>query len=291
VISPGRFDGRVAVVTGGASGIGRATALRFLDEGASVVVGDLNVTEGERLAASVADRAERFRFVRTDVAEEDDIVGLIETATSNFGGLDVLFNNAGIGGAFGPITDIEVEHWDLTFAVLARSVFLGTKHAARVMIPQGGGAIVNTASIAALAGSSGPRPYSAAKAAVVNLTITTAEELAPHRIRVNAVCPGVIFTPLATEGDAGNLTRAIEALQPWPDRGEPEDIAAAVTWLASDDARFVTGETLRVDGGIIAAGTRVAPFMDPHGALQRYTGFGHGTTGRATVKRRLQTGE
>jgi NAD(P)-dependent dehydrogenase (short-subunit alcohol dehydrogenase family) len=281
------LEGRVAVITGGASGIGRATALRFLDEGAHVVVGDLNTAAGEKLAGEVANHADHFCFLTTDVSIERDMAALVDRAVSTWGSLDIMFNNAGIGGAFGPITDIEVDHWDLSFAILARSVFLGIKHAAKVMIPQGGGSIINTASVAGLGGGSGPQAYSAAKAAVVNLTITTADELARHRIRVNAVCPGVIFTPLAKGRDESILERAVAELQPWPDHGEPEDIAAAVTWLASDDARFVTGETIRVDGGLLAAGSRLNERIDPYGALQRYVGFGYGTTGQARTATRI----
>jgi NAD(P)-dependent dehydrogenase (short-subunit alcohol dehydrogenase family) len=289
----GRLAGRVAVITGGASGIGRGTVLRFLDEGANVVAGDLNADAGEALAAEIAetadglDRSDRFRFVRADVSSEDDVANLVDTAVSTWGALDVMFKNAGIGGAFGPITEITVEHWDESFAVLVRSVFLGIKHAARVMIPQGGGSIVNTASVAGLAGGSGPQAYSAAKAAVISLTTTTSTELAPHRIRVNAVCPGVIFTPLAIGAHEEYLANAVDLLQPWPDRGAPADIAAAVVYLASDDSRFVTGEAIRVDGGLIAAGTRISSATDPHRALERYVGFGYGTTGKGTTVTRL----
>jgi NAD(P)-dependent dehydrogenase (short-subunit alcohol dehydrogenase family) len=204
----GRLEGRVAVITGGASGIGRATALRFLDEGARVVVGDLNTAAGEKLADDVGDRSDRFRFITADISIEDNVAALVDAAVSTWGSLDIMFNNAGIGGAFGPITEIDVDHWDLSFAILVRSVFLGIKHAAKVMIPQGGGSIINTASVAGLGGGSGPQAYSAAKAAVVNRTFTTADELARHRIRVNAVCPGVIFTPLAIDRDESVLERA-----------------------------------------------------------------------------------
>jgi NAD(P)-dependent dehydrogenase (short-subunit alcohol dehydrogenase family) len=172
--------------------------------------------------------------------------------------------------------------------VLVRSVFLGTKYAARAMIRQGGGSIINTASVAGLTGGSGPQAYSAAKAAVVNLTMTTAEELAPHHIRVNAICPGFIFTPLATAGDVARAEAMVAELQPWPEHGQPDDIAATALWLASDDARFVTGEALRVDGGLMAAGTRMRSRMDPHGATKRYTGFGHGSTGQGVTKRRIE---
>ncbi len=278
---------RVAVITGGASGIGRATVLRFLAEGASVVVGDLNAEVGQQLVADAAE-PDRLTFIRTDVAEEHDVEALIGAATERYGRLDVVFNNAGSGGAFGPLTEIDVEHWDRTFAVLTRSVFLGIKHAARAMIAQGdGGSIVNTASIAGLVGGSGPQAYSAAKAAVINLTLNAATELAPHRIRVNAICPGVIFTPLAAGANREQLAELVEVLQPWPDQGVGDDIAGAVLWLAGPDSGFVTGEAIRVDGGLLAAGTRMNSGVDPHRSWERYTGFAPGTTGEAPQKRRL----
>jgi len=288
-MTTGRFTGRVAVVTGGASGIGKATVRRFLAEGARVVVGDFNRANGEATLAELSgDEAERARFVLTDVAEEHDVAALIGAAVETFGRLDVLFNNAGVGGAFGPITEIDVDAWDRTFAVLTRSVFLGTKHAARVMIDQGeGGAIVNTASVAGLGGGGGPVAYSAAKSAVVNMTLTTAVELARHGIRVNAVCPGLILTPLAVGRNEEQIVNAVAPAQPWPDSGRPEDIAGLVTYLASGDARFVTGEAIRADGGLLAAGPRLHGMTDPHGATQRYTGFADGSTGRPVEKRRL----
>ena len=282
-----RFAGRTVVVTGGASGIGKATVRRFLDEGANVVAGDLNAANGAALLDEWSADSDRLRFLAGNVAIEDDIVALINLAVSTFGTLDVMFNNAGIGGAFGPITEVDVDAWDRTFEVLVRGVFLGTKHAARVMIPQGGGAIINTASVAGLAGGSGHTGYSAAKTAVVSMTRSTAEELAPHRIRVNAVCPGVIFTPLAVGKDDTVLGEVVERLQPWPERGRPEDIAAAVAFLASDDARFVVGESLLVDGGLLATGSRIHKNMDPYGATKRYTGFGAGSTGEVTTSRRI----
>ena len=288
-MTTGRFTGRVVVVTGGASGIGKATVRRFLAEGASVVVGDFNRANGEASLAELdGDEAARARFVLTDVAEEHDVAALIGAAVETFGRLDVLFNNAGVGGAFGPITEIDVDAWDRTFAVLTRSVFLGTKHAARVMIDQGeGGAIVNTASVAGLGGGGGPVAYSAAKSAVVNMTATTAVELARHGIRVNAVCPGLILTPLAVGRNEAQIVNAVAPAQPWPDSGQPEDIAGLVAYLASDDARFVTGESIRADGGLLAAGPRLHGMTDPHNATQRYTGFADGSTGRPVEKRRL----
>lgn len=283
----GRFAGRTVVVTGGASGIGKAAVRRFLDEGANVVAGDLNEANGKAMLDEFSADASRLRFLAGNVAVEADVMALVGLATSTWGTLDVMFNNAGIGGAFGPLTDVDVDAWDRTFEVLVRGVFLGIKHAARAMIPQGGGAIINTASVAGLAGGSGHHAYSAAKTAVVSLTRTAAEELAPHRIRVNAVAPGVIFTPLAINRDESILGDLVERLQPWPDHGQPEHIASAVAFLASDDAAFVVGETLLVDGGMLATGSRVHRAMDPHGVTSRYTGYNEGTTGRSTSARRI----
>ncbi|MEE2776707.1 MAG: SDR family oxidoreductase [Acidobacteriota bacterium] len=285
-VSGGRLEGKVAVVTGGVSGMGLATVERFLSEGARVVVGDLNQEAGDELAACYDH--DRLRFVRADVSVEDDVVGLILEATAEMGRLDVMFSNAGIGGAIGPITELEVEHWDETFEILVRSVFLGTKHAARAMIDQGeGGSIINTASIAGLSAGAGPQAYSAAKASVISLSQTTAVELAPHRIRVNAINPGVIFTPLMHGGEPEEAARAMEQLQPWPERGEGADIAAMATYLASDESSFVTGQALTVDGGLTAAGTRVWGTLRGTRNVDRVSGIAYGTTGRPKSVRRL----
>ena len=285
-----RLEGRVAVITGGASGMGRATVERFLSEGASVVVGDLNSANGERLVEELSrhGHADRLRFTRTDVSVEDDVAAMIELASSSFGRLDVVFNNAGLGGAVGPITEIDVEAWDYTFHVLVRGVFLGTKHGARAMIGHGeGGSIINTASIAGLSGGAGPQAYSAAKAAVINLSKTTAVELAPHRIRVNAICPGLIFTPLMHLGDEEDAERVMRSVQPLPRRGEGADIAAAALYLASDESVFVSGEALVVDGALTAAGTRINDAMKGGRNLHRVAGVTHGTTGKPPEVRRL----
>ena len=275
----GRLEGRVAVITGGASGIGKATVLRFLDEGARVVVGDLNAAGLDALTDEVGDH-DRLRTQLTDVADESAVAALVAAATEGFGRLDVIFNNAGIGGAFGPLVETDVEHWDRTFAVLTRSVFLGMKHAARVMIAQGdGGSIVNTASVAGRGGGAGPLAYSGAKAAVINITQNAAVELAPHRIRVNAICPGFIRTPLAVRNDEARIVAGVVQGQPWPEVGEAADIAAACLFLASDDAGFVTGEALTVDGGLLAAGPDLTGKVDPSGATKRRVGMQYGTTG------------
>ena len=288
--SGGRLAGKVAVVTGGASGMGRSTVELFLAEGASVVIGDLNADAGhafmeELTGAGLGDRA---RFTRTDVAVEDDVAAMTELAVEAFGQLDVVFNNAGIGGAFGPITELDADAWDETFAILVRSVMLGTKHAARVMIPQGtGGSIINTASIAGVGGGAGPQAYSAAKAAVISLAQTTGLELAPHRIRVNAICPGLIFTPLMHSGNEAQAEEVMSEMQPWPDRGEGTDIASMALFLASDESKFVSGQQLVVDGAMLAAGPRIHGRMHNTRNLHRMAGMAYGTTGQAATVRRL----
>ena len=276
---------RVAVITGGASGIGRATTLRYLAEGAKVVVGDFNADNGQRLVEDVDDPG-HLLFVRTDVAEEAEVEALIGAAVERFGGLDVLFNNAGVGGAFGPLTELTVDDWDRTFAVLVRSVFLGLKHGARVMIDQDrGGSIINTASVAGLSGGCGPQAYSAAKAAVVNLTLNAAVELCPYRIRVNAICPGLIHTPLALGRHPDRVQNAMPKFQPWPEAGRPEDIAGLALYLAGPDSAFVTGEAIRADGALLAAGPQMVAATDPFNLRRRYSGYADGTTGRPAEKR------
>ena len=286
-----RLAGKVAVVTGGASGIGLATVRRFLDEGAAVVVADFNEANGLRTVQEVTDngQGDRISFIKTDVAQESDIIAMIENACSKFGRLDVVFNNAGVGGAVGPLTEITTEAWDYTFDVLAKGVFLGIKHAARVMIDQNeGGSIINTSSIAALSGDAAPAIYSAAKAAVLNLTKSAAIDLAPHRIRVNCVCPGFIVTPLADGGKTEATIEQAKTTQPWPDHGQPEHIAATTLFLASDDAEFMTGESIVVDGGLVAAGPEMSKrFPKTLGRNPPLTGLTKGTTGEPPEIRRL----
>jgi len=272
-------------VTGAGGGIGLAIAQGVVAAGGSVVIGDLNEERG-RDAVIALDAPDRVRFERVDVAVEADVERLVDRAVSSFGRLDEMYNNAGVGGAFGPITEQSVDDWDVTFAINVRSVFLGTKHAARVMIEQGtGGAIVNTASVAGLSGGGGPQAYSATKAAVISLTRTTAVELAAHRIRVNAVCPGAIYTELLHRGRPELTDVWREQIQPWPDRGQAEMIADVARWLASDAARFVTGEAVTADGGLMAAAPRLMDHDLPH--LQRMAGIAYGNTGRDPEVRRL----
>ena len=271
-------------MTGGGNGIGRATVLRFLRDGAAVVVADLNEATGNETVAlgAAAGHGARVRFVRADVADEAQVVRAFEAATSAFGRLDCVFNNAGVAGAIGPITHITVEAFDYTMAVLVRGVFLGMKHGARLMKAQGqGGVILSTASVAGLSGGDGPQAYSAAKAAVINLTRAVAIELAPERIRVNAICPGGINTPLLHRGNPESMGQFLDSAQPWPEHGRPDDIAAAAAYLASDDARFVTGEHLVVDGGLSIGGGNVMARSAGAGSLSALgiVGVDRGSTG------------
>jgi NAD(P)-dependent dehydrogenase (short-subunit alcohol dehydrogenase family) len=258
-----RFAGKRAVVTGGASGIGRATALRLADEGASVIVADVDTAAGDALAAASEGR---ITFHPTDVTQADQIAALMQAADAA-GGLDVLFNNAGAGGAREPIDSIAPDDWDRTMALLLRSVALGIRYAAPLMAARGGGAIVNTASVSALGTGYAPTAYSTAKAGVLHLTKVAAADLAATRIRVNAVVPGFITTAIFTrhldmdavrrEQAYGMIAAAAARAQPIPRAGRPEDIAAAVAFLASDDASFITGTHILVDGGL-TIGTRAS---------------------------------
>ena len=284
-----KLAGKVAIVTGGASGMGRASVMRFLAEGAKVMVADLNEANGaETLAVAKAQgHADAVGFVCCDVATEADVAAVVAETVKRFGRLDIAYLNAGVGGAFGPIAETSVEDWDYTFAVLVRSVFLGMKHCSLAMRKFGqGGVILATASIAGMVGGAGPHAYSAAKAAVINLIENVAAELGPHRIRVVGIAPGVISTPLLHRGKPERYEAQFKR-QPWPDRGEPEVIADVAAFLCSDDARFITGETIKVDGGLLAQG--MALFGTGKDAtFIRTAGVNRGTTGEAMVVRHLK---
>ncbi len=253
----------MVAVTGGTSGIGLAIALRHLAQGDSVVIGsiDADTTSIEALGLIPA----RSRLLRTDVARESDVAALVVAAVESFGRLDVMVNNAGVGDGNPSVLDFDAERLTHSIGVLFYGVVFGIKHAARAMAPRGAGSIVNIASIAGISThiNSG-HIYSAAKAAVVHLTKTSALELASRDVRVNCICPGYIATPHFGRGmglAGAELSASVEAaraafvdLQPLRRAGRPEDIAAAATWLSSQDASFITGHALVVDGGASVGG-------------------------------------
>jgi NAD(P)-dependent dehydrogenase (short-subunit alcohol dehydrogenase family) len=247
----GRLDKKVAVVTGAASGIGRATAIRFAGEGASVVIADLNREGGEATVRDCRENGGHAAFQLTDVANEENVKAAVDRAVKEFGRLDVIYNNAGLGGAVGQLEKTSAENWDRTFAILLRAVFLGIKYAAPEMRKVGGGSIISTASIAGIRGAAGLHAYCAAKAGVISLTRSAALEFAKDKIRVNCICPGLIATPLTYNripGGEQTATQLFQGFQPWPRTGRPEDIAAMALFLASDDSEFVSGQAMIVDG-------------------------------------------
>lgn len=245
------LDGRVAIITGGASGIGAATTRLFVQNGARVVVADLQEDLGNTIARELSPNVV---FQRSDVSNEEDVRAAVACAEKSFSRLDCIFNNAGFGGALGGIADTPAEEWDLTFDVLVRGVFLGMKHATPLIRRQGG-SIISTASVAGMLGGYSPHAYAAAKAAVIQLTKSVALELAEARIRVNCICPGFIATPLALN-TVGKPESELESRKSWMTNaqpierpGEPRDIAEMALFLASDRSSFVTGQALVVDGG------------------------------------------
>jgi NAD(P)-dependent dehydrogenase (short-subunit alcohol dehydrogenase family) len=253
----GKLDGKVAVITGGASGIGHAAVRLFVQEGCRVVIADVQDDRGARLAEELGKSAS---YLHADVSQEAHVSGAIAHAVARFGRLDCLFNNAGAGGVSGPIEEIPADGFDHTIGVLLRSVFLGMKHAAPIMKRQGGGSIISTASVAGLQAGYGSHVYSAAKAAVVHLTRSVAMELGESGVRVNCICPGGIATPIfgsalgLTGPEADRVAELMKTLlatrQPIQRAGLPEDIARAALWLASEESSFVNGHALIVDGGL-----------------------------------------
>jgi NAD(P)-dependent dehydrogenase (short-subunit alcohol dehydrogenase family) len=240
----------VAVVTGGSSGIGRATAQRLAAEGAAVVIADLDSERGEETVTQIREAGGEAEFVETDVTSESDIETMVETAVAEYGGLDVAVNNAGVEGAIAPTHDQSVTDWEQVIAVNLRGVFLGLRAEVPAMLADGGGAIVNTSSLAGLNGLRGGSPYAASKHGVLGLTKSAAAEFGSDGVRVNAVCPGVIETPMLdrTREQSSQLDQAA-AISPMQRSGEPGEVADAILWLCSREASYVTGESIAVDGG------------------------------------------
>ncbi|MFN0096938.1 MAG: SDR family NAD(P)-dependent oxidoreductase [Dehalococcoidia bacterium] len=253
----GRLDGKVAIITGGASGMGEATARLFVREGARVVIGDVQREKGEAVAKELAGAAV---FATVDVASSEDVRALVKTAVDRFGKLDIMYNNAGIGGGEGPIADCPEDVFDRIIAVDLKAVWLGMKHCLPYLIANGGGSIITTASVSAFMGMVGQGAYGAAKGGVVQLTRVCAIENAQYGVRANSICPGGTATPLIWANPASpvhstpeDVRARMKNLQPIPRSGEPEDIANAALWLASDESSFVTGQAIVVDGGWMAS--------------------------------------
>lgn len=251
---PTNFTDQVALITGGAAGIGRATALAFAAAGARVVIADIDADGGEQLAQQIVRADGQARFVRCDVAREADNAAAVAAAVAAFGRLDCAFNNAGIEEENAKLADGEEALFDRMLAINVKGVWLGMKHQLKQMLAQGRGAIVNTASVAGLVGAPTHSIYAATKHAVLGLTKSAAAEYGKRGIRINAVCPGVIRTAMLERALVRDPTRedSLRRLHPIGRLGTAEEVASAVLWLCSEGAGFVTGHALTVDGGMTA---------------------------------------
>jgi len=247
------FESETAIVTGAASGIGRATAERFAAEGANVVVSDVDAEGGRETVEQIESDGGTATFVETDVSDAADVEAMVAEAVDAYGGLDVAVNNAGIEGEFEPLAEVSEDDWDRVLDINLKGVWLCLKHELPELVAGGGGAVVNVSSIAGLV-SAGGVPYVASKHGLVGLTRVAATQYAADDVRVNAVCPGVIDTPMVDRADEAN-PGAIEqfvGMQPLGRMGTPEEVANAIVWLCSDEASFVTGNAYPVDGGYLA---------------------------------------
>lgn len=241
----------VAIVTGGSTGIGAATAKRFAEEGASVVVADVNVEDGEETVAEIVEGGGEATFVEVDVSDPAEVEAMVETTVETYGGLDFAVNNAGIEGENAATTDQPLDNWEQVIDVNLKGVFVGMQAEIDAMLEDGGGAIVNMSSIAGQVGFPQSSPYVASKHGVIGLTKTAALEYSEAGVRVNAICPGVIETPMVEASDQEQIQGVIDAT-PIRRLGEPPEIGDAAVWLCSEEASFVTGESLVIDGGYVS---------------------------------------
>jgi NAD(P)-dependent dehydrogenase (short-subunit alcohol dehydrogenase family) len=248
------LKGKVAIVTGAASGIGRAAVELFAAEGAVVLAADVQDDPGQALADELAARGDSCAFVHVDVSKESDVEAMVHLALSQFGRLDVLFNNAGIEGEQAPIADATTDNWERVIAINLKGVFLGLRHGIRAMLQSGGGSVVNNASVAGMVGFAGIPAYCASKGGVIQLTRTAALEYAAQGIRVNCLCPGVIDTPMIERftHDNPDALAQLKQLEPVGRLGLPQEVAELALFLASDRSSFITGTIIPVDGGFVA---------------------------------------
>ena len=250
----GQLEGKVSLITGGGSGIGKASALAFAREGSKVVVADVNVDGGDETVRLIQDTGGEATFVRADVSNASDVSAMVDHAVQTYNRLDCAFNNAGVSGGPGRIHEYNEDDWSRVLDINLTGVWLCLKYEIIQMLNQGGGAIVNTASVMGLVGGSRSPAYGATKHGVVGLTKTAAVDYAQSGIRVNAVCPGYIRTPMIEQGillDPGGEERVVSR-HPMHRLGTPEEVAETVVWLCSDAASFVTGHAMAVDGGYVA---------------------------------------
>jgi NAD(P)-dependent dehydrogenase (short-subunit alcohol dehydrogenase family) len=272
-----RLEGKVAVITGGSSGIGAATARRFVAEGCKVVFGDIQTEQGNTLADELGENAV---FTKCDVTKEEDIANLVDLAVNKFGQLDIMFNNAGIVGALGPIDTTPAAEWSATLDVLLNGVFYGLKHAARVMKPRSTGSIINMSSVGGLTGGLAPHAYAAAKHAVVGLTQNVGAELCVYGIRVNAIAPYSMATSMVADAYLHDhkaleeTKRMLAEESPLVNRaGTAEDVANAALWLASDESGYTNGHTLTTDAGVTTGAMPGGPrFAGEYSPMQREAG-------------------
>ncbi|MFT6955034.1 MAG: NAD(P)-dependent dehydrogenase (short-subunit alcohol dehydrogenase family) [Halieaceae bacterium] len=271
-----RLDGKVAVITGASSGIGAATAHRFVAEGCRVVLGDIQEDQGRELAETLGSGAV---FAVCNVTNEDDVATLVDLAVSTFGQLDIMFNNAGIVGSKGPIHTTPAGEWIATLNILINGVFYGVKHAARVMRPQESGSIINMSSVAGVIGGLAPHAYTVAKHAVVGLTKSTSSELCTNGIRVNAIAPYSMATPMVADAHLQDpqaveqTARNLAENSPLTNRaGTAEDVANAALWLASDESGFTSGLTLTTDAGVTSGSLMRASRYAEYSPMQKEAG-------------------